>query len=143
MMTRRKGRTRIPPFSVIGAWQPDTFLIATWRGVAKQIGRTYAGLGMAQLLHMFPPTGWILTHLGTGHEVCQITAHEPQAFALADQIAALGDWDFDGLEGWRNRDPDLMQRLHAFLKLHPEATRSGLNNHYEEFAREIAMARTS
>jgi len=131
MMTRRrKGRTRIP-LSVIGAWQPDTFLIATVGGVAPQIGWTCRGLGLAQLLRRSPPV-WIVTHLGTGHTVCQITAHEATAFAIADQIAGLGNWGFDGLTGWRNRDPDMMQRLHAVLKLHPEATRGGAPDHLEE-----------
>lgn len=92
-------------------WTPSTFAIVGPGGaIEEKTGYVTSGLGMWRAMierHVF----WSLVHLGSGHRVILITAPEPEAFTIADRFVALSDWDFDGLDGWRNRDPLLGDKL--------------------------------
>jgi len=143
-MAGRRKRRLAPGLSAIGAWMPQTYLIAADWGPFEVVGRVYAGLGMKQLWPASPkgrrPAAWSLDHLGTGHRIFVIKAHETEAFTIAGAVAEMTDWDFNGLYGWKNRDPDLMDRVYAFIDSHPEITRrSGPGD--EGVASEIALAR--
>lgn len=70
-----------------------------------------------------------------------IEAHETEAFRIADQIVGLTDWTFDGLDGWKNTDPDLMQKLGALLELLGRKIRCGGGMQDSEGARAIAYAK--
>jgi hypothetical protein len=63
------------------------------------------------------PPGWHLIHINTGHAVCVINAHQPEIWAIADRFVALTDWDFCGLDGWKNADPDLLEKVRALAAL--------------------------
>jgi hypothetical protein len=124
-LIRRRRRRAAPSLSAIGPWKPESYLIAEWRGSPK--GRR--------------PPAWNVTHVGTGLRLCIIEAHEAAAYALAGTIAAMADWGFDGPEGWRNRDPDLMEKMKALILLHPQITHCGGDPGEDRVWREIALAR--
>lgn len=92
-------------------WRPARYMVAGPCEPREVLGYTHAGLGL-HMIHKGSPKGrrppvWAITHLNTGHRVCGITAHAPVAFSNATAFAELTDWDFDGLKGWKNRDPEL------------------------------------
>lgn len=133
--------------NAIGNWRAGNYLIASWNAPQEQPGRTANGLGMAQLWRGSPKgrraPGWCLTHLGSGLRVCIIEAHEPEAFVIADRVAELGDWGFDGPEGWRNIDAQLMERFSVLVAQTPKITVAGARSleDRDRTAREVALAR--
>lgn len=84
-------------------WKKDRFLIATAEGPEWISGWSYRGLGV----DLRKPGEWFVTHLGSGHRVCGITGTKFMALQIASEIAECGDWDFDGLAGHLNRDPEI------------------------------------
>jgi hypothetical protein len=104
---------------------PGDFLMATLIGPKTQYGRVASGLAMTMLWEGSPkgkrPPAWSLTHLGTGHRVCVIEACEAEAFQIATEILVLTDWGFDGLLGWQNQDPKLIEKLDAMRGRYPKA----------------------
>jgi len=96
-------------------WRPIHYMVAGLSEPRQVLGYTYAGLGL-HMVHQGSPKGrrppvWTITHLNTGHRICEITAHAPVAFSNATAFAELTDWDFDGLAGWKNRDPELGEKV--------------------------------
>lgn len=125
-------------------WAKQNFLVARMFGAETVSGFVYAGLGMHKAIRGSPkgrrPPTWMLTHLGSGHVIARISAHMAEAFEIATQIAEVGDWDWDGLEGYRNKDPEIKYKLLAMtLPKSCQIRLSGAGN--EDAAREIAMAR--
>lgn len=127
-------------------WKPDRFLVAHSYGLQEVNGYSYRGLGLSLLISGSPKgrrkPQWMLIHLGTGHTVTNIVGTAAEAFPVAYEIAHLGDWGFDSLTGWRDRDPEIMERLLAFVKTHPECHRKA-SCHNEEVAIAVATARAS
>lgn len=126
-------------------WNPGTFLIATGFGPDTTDGFVYRGLGMWKIMKASPkgrrPPRWHLTHLGSGHAVCVIAAHMVKAFGIATEIAECGDWGWDGLAGYLNRDPDILRRCVDIIERHKNhVLRLGCTAS-KETAREIAIAR--
>jgi hypothetical protein len=106
----------------------------------------YRGLGLKMVFRASPkgrrPPMWTVYHLGTGHVVCNFNLHEGPALVLATEIAECGNWDFDGLQGWRNVDPDLPDKFRAIRAAHSEAKFLNSSGHQsEEVARAIAETR--
>jgi hypothetical protein len=108
-------------------------------------GRVYRGLGLYRALKGSPkgrrPPRWSVVHLGSGHRVCMIDAHEHDAVVIATRIAECADWDWDGLDGWRNREPQIMDKLWAATKQYAKSIRFGGGGQSESEARRIAIAR--
>lgn len=95
-------------------WSPAEFLIATAAAEPEIVaGYAYRGLGMHFL--KWPSRHWELIHLNTGHVVMHVFANAKRAFPIAAKIADMIDWDFDGLDGWRNRDPNLRENLRQII----------------------------
>jgi hypothetical protein len=90
-----------------------------------------------------PPT-WRLTHLGSGHAIASIVGTTARTFPIASEIAECGDWSFEGLEGWKNVEPDLPQKLVDIAERHKKycKVRAGGGGN-AEIARSIAMARSA
>jgi hypothetical protein len=127
-------------------WRKGTFLAAQVGGATEQAGFLYRGMAMWKLFNASPkgrrPPWWSLTHCGTGHRVCVIKAHMVEAFDIATEIAECGEWDFDSLNGWRDRDPELMDKVRAVLARHGDKCARGTGQEgNEDVAREVAMAR--
>lgn len=144
--TTRRRRRRPLPIGAIGPWRPGYYMSACWGDVEQSPGRIHAGLAMSFTFAGSPkgrrPPVWTLTHLGSGHVVCNIEAHEAEAFAIATEIAECGDWDFDGLKGYLNRDPDLPEKFRALMQKHGKrVVRSGGGRQSEAAAMAISMAR--
>lgn len=127
-------------------WQPADVLRAMSYGVVTSPGYTCRGLGLVMISRASPkgrrPPCWIVIHLGSGHSVAEISGTIATAFPIASELAECGDWDFEGLDGWRNHDPDLPQKLVDFCARHPKHAkpRAGGGGH-SDVARQIAMAR--
>lgn len=135
-------------------WTPATFAVVEAHGTVDQTGWTSGGLGLFRVFAHNARyrrkdgtrrlwTCWAVVHLNSGHSVRWIK-DEPteRVFALATEIAAMSDWDFEGLDGWRNRDPDLPDRLAAWHRGHGLAAAQGSGFKSEDQARAIAAARS-
>lgn len=87
-------------------------------------------------------TTWVATHLNTGHCVRMFRdVSTALVFPAALELATMTDWTFQGLEGWRNIDPalpDKLQAWHAKWKLGVLRGSLGLD---EDVARTIGMSR--
>ena len=132
-------------------WEPADLLIAYPDGPVKRPGYEHGGLGMWLELRASPKgkrrDKWSLTHLGTGLRVCHIHGRVADAFPIASRIAAAFDWTFDGIGGWKNRDPEFPDKLVKLLgTFGKDVSRgpSGMNQYgecYHRVARQIAEAR--
>ena len=108
-------------------WQPRDFLIGDIHTTVRRVvGYARGGLGLDMRFNASPkgrrPPAWALSHLATGHRIVMIEAHQAEAMEIADQFVALTDWDFIGLDGWRNRDPELAQKVRDLTKRHHPKT---------------------
>jgi hypothetical protein len=126
-------------------WTTEKFF-ASRHGKAMVLdGWTFEGLGLHRMLNKLPdvpmPSIWALYHLNSGHVVVFIMADEDIAFEIGMRIAKLGDWSFDGLDGWKNIEPDLRQKLHLLAKENSDKIFrfNGLSN--EETAQKVFRAR--
>jgi len=75
-------------------------------GVTEMNGLTCGELGLYQRSDC-----WSITHLNTGHAIFFLEAPLATVIECADEIAALGDWSFAGLFGWRDMNPELGRRV--------------------------------
>lgn len=124
-------------------WSPSSFLIAIKSGTLEVSGYVYRGLGLhiqSQKRGKSPPI-WNLTHLGSGHAVCSIRGSVRTAFSIATKISESSDWDFDGIAGWKNRDPDLAIKTLAVINEHPKICRRTGGTSDDEIARAIVLRR--
>lgn len=105
-------------------WEPDRYMVASALGEPQEVaGYSYRGLGL-HLVNAPSPKGrrpgvWSLTHLNSGHRIAFVLGNVPTALAAAAKVAKLGEWDFEGVSGWRNRDPELPARLGALIAATP------------------------
>jgi len=109
----------------IGHWQPGKFKVCTGSGPKLVIGWLWNGCAMRCIGHDYVrrvPV-WTLTHIGAGTRLALIHAQGEAAFGIADQFVNLGDWSYTGLHGYKNTDPDLMER---FDRLYDELQQRGL-----------------
>lgn len=108
-------------------WKPGSYAIATL-GVECVTGYTYKGLGMRMSMAGSPkgrrPPTWSLTHLNSGHKVVSLNLPTSRAFEVATQVADLGDWDFETLGGWKNRAPQLRDKVAARTTMRTPRARS-------------------
>jgi hypothetical protein len=100
-------------------WQPGSYLGAH-RPSEPLTGFIYRGLALRMAVgarkRWTAPTS-DLTHLGTGHLVVRFGTPDPYPFATA--VAELTDWDFDTIDGYRNRDPGMPERLQQLYRTGP------------------------
>lgn len=105
-------------------WEPATFLVA-WgpEDTCPVAGYVYRGLGLYRAIAPSPkgrrPATWCLVHLNSGHAACWLRGDVATVFPIAAEIAEASDWDFDGLRGWLNRDPELREKVSEIAKRHP------------------------
>lgn len=123
-------------------WQPAQYPIATVDGVRTVTGYVYRGLGMHVAVAASPkgrrPPRWSLTHLGSGHKLCNIDGDRGVAFPLASEVAQCGNWQFAGLRGYMSRDAALRERVAEIIARHRECSPGVVCGPNEERAREIA-----
>lgn len=128
-------------------WKAETFYIAAWWGAYAVAGYTYRALGLHMQIKGSPkgrrPPSWALTHLGSGHCICQIKGKVADALPIATDIAECGDWDFDGLDGWKNRDPNLPAKVITITDRYAKqvSRMGGRREGAHEVAAEIARMR--
>lgn len=95
-----------------GSWQPEPFLALTAGKPETVVGWTHGGLGLLECGPDIPmPSMWALYHLGSGHLVTFLMARDEEALRLSSEVAALCDWSFDGLNGWKNFAPHILDDL--------------------------------
>lgn len=127
-------------------WKSEDFLIAAPGGPSSRHGFVYRGLGVHKIIGASPrgrrPPLWSVTHLGSGHRVGNIHAHIVRAFDIATMVAECVEWDWNGLDGYRNIEPDLAQKLRDFVnQFGKEFALTSGSGYDKESALEIAMAR--
>lgn len=125
-MTRRR-KPQPPPEKPDGfdQWDQAEYEVARPRvsedsfDVDVVAGWTYRGLGLLRFSGMEAKyvrkdgsrrlwESWSITHLNTGHFVAHLLSISAErALRLATDLADAADWDFDGLNGWQNVEPDL------------------------------------
>lgn len=137
------------------SWQPADVVIAQAMAPDQTRavpGYVYRGLGLHLAISSSrrrrktqseKPQTWALTHLGSGHRVAFIRGRVAVAFPIAAEIAECGDWSFDGLEGWRNVDPELPKRVFAIIERHGRKIWLGGGGCSHDAARAVAMARAA
>jgi len=124
-------------------WAQARYEIAAEKATTVD-GFTYRGLGMHQIRRheMFKQAGlWCLAHLNSGHAIVVIAGSVREAFDIATDIAECGEWDFNGLNGWENRDPELTVKLKAILDRHPDRVRGFGSAADHDMARKIGNRR--
>lgn len=126
-------------------WTPSQFLRAVIpTGPESVSGYVYKGLGIWFVGTSRRPE-WSLIHLNSGHEVCRIKGRVAVTFPVASEIAECTEWDFEGLDGWRNRDPKLGAKVRAIQTNHKRlvniARVDSRHSESDDIARQIAMAR--
>lgn len=108
-------------------WKPETFDVALASGPRAKAGYTYRGLGLWMRDTGSPkgrkPPVWSLTHLGSGHCVVELTGKVAVAFPVATEIAEAGDWEFISLVGYKDRFPDVADRLMEIISRHSKVTK--------------------
>ncbi len=127
-------------------WTLQKFLTATPDGVKEVDGYVYKGLGVTLSVAgngLLPPL-WRITHLGSGHPLAHIKAPQERAVEVATELAECADWDFMGLYGWKNRDPQIVQKVDAIKAKYPGYFYQMTNTRPrdEAQAREIMMRST-
>jgi hypothetical protein len=126
-------------------WKSESFQVALIDGATtERTGYTLRGVGLwmdqkAGWNGDSPPV-WGVLHLNTGHQIARIAAGRYAAFDLATKIASLGDWDYGGLKGHQNQDPEIFVRLAALGKAHA-AIRIVEGAQQEDVARAINRGR--
>lgn len=105
-------------------------------------GLLCGGLALTKLWNGSPKglraPAWTLTHIGTGHTVCNFEARDP--FPFADAVVDAGNWQFSGLDGYKNLDPDLPTKVRQVLRSSPNAKLLSAGGRSDEAAaRAVAM----
>lgn len=105
----------------------------------KSKGWLYRGIALQRLFKGSPkgrrPATWNVTHLNSGHTIFRIHADEDRAFSIATDLAECGDWDFTGLHGYINSDPDLLNKTSAIAAAWgPKVIQSGAGGGQNEAA---------
>jgi hypothetical protein len=127
-------------------WTPGKFLRATFfEGTIETSGYLYRGLRLF-MVHRGSPKGrrpptWSLIHLNSGHEVARIKGSVAEVFQIASEIAECVDWNFNGVDGWRNEQPDLPKLLRAVAARNPERIEIIGGTPNREIASQISAAR--
>lgn len=101
----------------VSGWEEGLFKIA-------QVGRDPAwvnglkhpnGLG----IHRQGEDRWVLIHLATGFGVVGLRGlNMLEAMVIASEVATAGDWKFESLSGWQNRDPQLGSKVQVLVRLY-------------------------
>lgn len=96
-------------------WTPAKHLIAVFDDIHEVNGWTYRGIGIRLTFRASPkgrrPSRYVLTHLGSGHRVFLINVKESKAFEIATDLAECVEWDWGGLDGYKNIEPNIKQKL--------------------------------
>ena len=128
-------------------WKPATFMRALFvYGPIKCVGYTYRGLGLWLAMPASPkgrrPPTWFLIHLNSGHRVARIDGFVSDAFPIASEIAECADWDFNGLDGWRNQDPELPKKMSQIINRNAKRAKMRASGGSDaDLASEISRAR--
>lgn len=128
------------------AWMPGNFQRALGGyGATDAAGYVYRGLGMVIVVRASPkghrPPTWALVHLNSGHKVASIKGFVADAFPIASEIAECADWDFNGLDGWRNQTPELPQLVRAIIERNSKRAEFRSGGGDQEIAAQISASR--
>jgi hypothetical protein len=94
-------------------WEPAIILQAKEKSIEKFPGYICDNVGMYKT-----ENSWFMVHISSGHAIFKFFNDQTRAFYLAEKLMKDTDWTFDGVDGWRNRDPELLNKLQTFYSLH-------------------------
>lgn len=112
-------------------WEKRDFYIAEIGGKPRAVnGFVRCWLGLSIAINGSPkgrrPPVWSLTQIGTGHRVCLLRGQAETVIPVATKIGNLVDWEFYGLDGWKNIDSDLPTKVVEILNASPWVVVSGV-----------------
>ena len=127
-------------------WTAGKFLASRGDRKPKELqGWILSGLGLHCMAAPVPdlpmPPIWAIYHIGSGHVVSFLIAPKDDAFRLATEVAHLGDWSFDGLNGWQNVAPQLWDGLQEMMASNPSAMPNVPRNPSEQGAHKVLEER--
>lgn len=131
-------------------WKAASYDIAVAGGPSEVSGYIHLGLGLHIQFRASHRTKnknahtWSLTHLNTGHRITALKGDIATVFPLATEMAECADWDFIGLTGYENQDPEIISKLEKVLRKHGLLKNDRLvpGRSDEDVARQIAETRT-
>jgi hypothetical protein len=94
-------------------WEPAIILQAKEKSIEKFPGYICDNVGMYKT-----ENSWFMVHISSGHVIFKFFNDQTRAFYLAEKLMKDTDWTFDGVDGWRNRDPELLNKLQTFYSRH-------------------------
>lgn len=104
------------------AWKREKIKLASKDGCTEMDGVTQGGLGMVILRPvkslLGPPPQIAVIHLGSGHQIALIEADYGKAAEITAELLACGDWEFNGLEGYNNQSPEIVEKMDKVLIRH-------------------------
>lgn len=128
------------------AWISEEYDVAMPYGPRPTRGFTCKGLGIHLITRASSkgrrPARWSLTHLGTGHRLCEVRGSMEHVQAIVGELADTGDWTFLSMQGYRDMFPDAPDQFHAWRDRHPEVKTSGGGPENLSAARQIASNRS-
>lgn len=123
-------------------WERSNFDIACYddgKPIIKSVpGFIYKSIGLHDC---YNAKLWSVTHLNTGHKICDLVCDKHEAFELAKQVAELGDWDFMTFGGYKNVDGDIKNKFINWFNCNSCAIRGKAQNQDYKLAKDIASKR--
>lgn len=112
------------------------YFIATPAGAVPVDGWVHHFVG----IHSVAPDRWSVTHVPSGHKFGEVHASFGAAKLIVREVAGMADWGaFNGIDGWKNVDPNLPKKVRDFAAECEEFIVSSGKNGSREVAAEVAM----
>lgn len=102
-----------------GGWLETSFKIARFNEPPVTVNGVVHERGIG--VHRVGEEKWLLIHVRSGHAIVRLDLPEIEAIAVATEIAELGDWTFESLQGWQNHQPLLPGKMQALVELYAPA----------------------
>lgn len=121
-------------------WVPDKIKRALGPDIVIDVGWTYRHLGLVDI----GSEHWWIIHLNTGHGIAMMVGDPIEVMAVATEIAEATNWDFEGLTGWKNYDPDLPKKMGEIWARNPDVMPYDIpdeSRRSEDTATKIAVSR--
>lgn len=98
----------------ITGWEEGTFRVARINREPLIVNGMKHPNGIG--VHREGEESWALIHLNTGFGIVSLRGvNEMEALIISSEIATAGDWKFESLSGWQNRDPQLGSKVQLIV----------------------------
>lgn len=91
-------------------------------------------------IHSIAPDRFSVTHVPSGHKFGEVRASLGAAKLIVRELAGMADWGaFNGIDGWKNVDPELPKKVRDFAVECEEFIVSSGKDGSREIAAEVAL----